>query len=231
DQGEEAAADLWMARVCAEAAHNGERGFPVILSGDELDRLDRELNNLRAALDTLVAREPARAVQLCADLYRFWGTRHVREGRDWLERALTAGGADVPPAVRAAALSAATWLAEYQGDAIARRRMADECLAAARSAGDPLTLARALYVSGLALIYDDRAAAEASYRESLAMCERLGDDVGAATASNDLGELARIGGALDEAQEHYARALGLWRAMGDATGVARGALNMAQAAR
>ena len=28
--------------------------------------------------------------------------RHVREGRDWLERALRAGGPDVPPAVRAA---------------------------------------------------------------------------------------------------------------------------------
>jgi serine/threonine-protein kinase PknK len=172
-----------------------------------------------------------RALQLCADLYRFWGTRHVREGRDWLERALRAGGADVSPIVRAGALFAAAWLAEYQGDAGARRRMAHECLAAARSAGDPLILARALYVSGLALIYDDIGAAEASYRESLAICEGLGDDIGVATSSNDLGELARIGGDLDEAQAHYARALGLWRAMGDATGVARGSLNMAQAAR
>ncbi len=230
-QGEEAAADLWMARVCAEAAHDDGRGFPMILSGEELERLDRELNNLRAALDTLVAREPERALQLCTDLYRFWGTRHVREGRDWLERALRAGGADVSPTVRAGALFAAAWLAEYQGDAGARRRMADECLAAARSAGDPLILARALYVSGLALMYDDITASEANYRESLAICEALGDDIGVATSSNDLGELARIAGALDEAQAHYARALGLWRAMGDATGVARGAFNMAQTAR
>ncbi len=174
-----------MARVCAEAAHDDGRGFPMILSGEELERLDRELNNLRAALDTLVAREPERALQLCTDLYRFWGTRHVREGRDWLERALRAGGADVSPTVRAGALFAAAWLAEYQGDAGARRRMADECLAAARSAGDPLILARALYVSGLALMYDDITASEANYRESLAICEALGDDIGVATSSND----------------------------------------------
>ena len=96
--------------------------------------------------------EPARALDLGADLYRFWSARHVREGRDWLERALRAGGPDVPPAVRARALFAATWLAHFQGDYGARRRMADECLAAAQSADDPVILARALYVTGVALI-------------------------------------------------------------------------------
>ena len=95
-----------------------------------------------------------------------------------------------------------------------------------------MILARALYVSGVALTDEDTAAAaEARYRESLALCERIGDDTGVATASNDLGELARAAGAFDEAQAHYGRALELWRAMGDMTGVARGAHNLAQAAR
>jgi predicted ATPase len=142
--GEETAADLWMARVCAAAVRRPDRVFPATFSGEELDRLDRELNNVRAALDVLVAREPARALGLGADLFRFWSARHVREGRDWLERALRAGGPDVPPAVRARALFAATWLAHFQGDYGARGRMADECLAAAQSADDPLILARAL---------------------------------------------------------------------------------------
>jgi len=229
--GEEAAADLWMATVCATAAHQEGRVFGAGSSGEELDRLDRELNNLRAALEVLLAQAPSRAVDLCGDLYRLWSARHVREGRDWLDRALRTGDADVPPAVRARALFAATWLAHFQGDYDARRRMADECLAAAQAADDPLILARALYVSGVALVDEDPAAAGARYRESLALCERLGDDIGIATASNDLGEIARGAGALDEAQAHYGRALELWRAAGDETGIARGAHNLAQAAR
>jgi predicted ATPase/DNA-binding CsgD family transcriptional regulator len=231
EAGEEAAADLWMAHVCATAVRRPDRVFPTTFSGDELDRLDRELNNIRAALDVLAAREPARALDLGADLFRFWSARHVREGRDWLERALRAGGPDVPPDVRARALFAVTWLAHFQGDYGARGRTADECLAAAQLADDPLILARALYVAGVALTDHDTAAAEARYRESLALCERVGDDIGVATASNDLGELARGAGAFDDAQAHYGRALELWRAMGDMTGVARGAHNLAQTAR
>jgi predicted ATPase/DNA-binding CsgD family transcriptional regulator len=231
ERGERAAADLWMATVCAAAAHDEDRVFGAGCSGEELDRLDRELNNLRAALEVLLAQAPSRATDLGADLYRLWSTRHVREGRDWLDRALRAGGADVPPAVRARALFAAVWLAHFQGDYGARGRLAADCLTAARSADDPLLLARALYVAGVAMVDTDAARAEARYRESLALCERLGDGVGIATACNDLGELARTAGAFDEAQAQYGRALELWRAAGDGTGVARGAHNLAQAAR
>jgi predicted ATPase/DNA-binding CsgD family transcriptional regulator len=228
---EDAAADLWMATVCAAAVHDEERVFGAGCSGEELDRLDRELNNIRAALEILLARAPERALEVCADLYRLWQSRHVREGGDWLDRALRAAGHDASPAVRARALFAATWLAHYQGDYAARARMARECLAAARLADDDLILARALYVSSSDLIERGPAAAQARYRESLALSERIGDDIGIATASNDLGEIARAAGALDEAQSHYGRALELWRATGDATGVARGAHNLAQAAR
>ncbi|HEX6620043.1 MAG TPA: tetratricopeptide repeat protein [Solirubrobacteraceae bacterium] len=228
--GEAAVADLWMATVCAAAVHDEDRVFGAGCSGEELDRLDRELNNIRAALEVLLAHSPERALELCADLYRLWQARHVREGGDWLERALGVA-TDAPPATRVRALFAAIWLAHYQGDYAARARMARECLAAARCADDDLLLARALYVSSSDLIERDPAAAEARYRESLALSERIGDDIGVATASNDLGELARSAGALDEAQSHYGRALELWRARGDATGVARGAHNLAQAAR
>jgi non-specific serine/threonine protein kinase len=231
ERGEAAAANLWMAAVCAATAHEEGRVFGAGCSGAELDRLDRELNNLRAALEVLLVHAPPRAVELGADLYRLWSARHVREGRDWLERALRDGGPDTAPEVRARALFAAVWLAHFQGDYAARGRLADECLTAAQAADDPLLLARALYVSGVALVDTDAAAAETRYRESLALCERLGDDVGIATACNDLGELARAAGALDDAQAQYGRALELWRAMGDGTGIARGAHNLAQAAR
>src|SRR3954454_13912769 len=230
-RGEGVASDLWMATVCAAAAHAEGRVFGAGSSAEELDRLDRELNNLRAALEVLLVRAPPRALELGADLHRLWNARHVREGRIWLERGLRAAGADATPAVRARALFAAVWLAHFQGDYGARGRLADECLAAAQAADDPLLMARALYAAGVALTDTDAAGAEARYRESLALCERLGDDVGIGIACNDLGELARAAGALDDAQAQYGRALELWRAKCDRTGIARGAHNLAQAAR
>jgi predicted ATPase/DNA-binding NarL/FixJ family response regulator len=231
ERGEQAAADLWMATVCAALAHEEDWVFGSGGSRDAIDRLDRELNNIRAALEVLLAQAPGQAVDLCGDLYRLWGARHIREGRIWLERSLRAAGPDAPPAARARALFSATWLAHYQGDYAARGRMADECLTAAREADDPLLLVRALYLSAVPLVDEDVTKAQARYRESLALAERLGDDFGIATASNDLGEIARSRGALDEAEVFYGRALELWRAAGDGTGIARAAHNLAQAVR
>ena len=228
--GEQDAADLWMATAFAASVHREDRGFPATISGEELDRLDGELNNVRAALDVRLVREPERAVDLCADLFRLWQARHVREGRDWLDRALGAAGPGAPPSARARGLFCATWLAHFQGDLEARGRLADACLAAAREGDDELLLARALYVVGSSYLGHDAAEAVAHDREALLLSERLGDEIGIATACNDLGEVARSTGDLDEAEVQYGRALELWRGMGDLTGIARVAHNMAQLA-
>jgi DNA-binding CsgD family transcriptional regulator len=50
-------------------------------------------------------------------------------------------------------------------------------------------------------------------------------------ASNDLAELARSAGDLDAAAALYERALALWRALGDLSGVARAAHNLGQTMR
>ena len=149
------------------------------------------------------------------------------EGRAWVQRALAAGGDELAPATRASGLWTAAMLAHYQGDYEAERPLAVASLAAARVADDPLTLARALYVEALSVV-TDAPGATARYREVLALCERLGDDAGIAMACNDLGELARGAGALDEARALYERALGLWRAGGDQSGVSRAAHNLGQ---
>ena len=153
----------------------------------------------------------------------------MAEGREWVQRALDAGGDDLAAGHARSGLWTAAMLAHYQGDydaqrplAVAepgggagRRRPADARAGALRRgdvAGQPTRPGRA----------------RARYREVLALCERLGDDAGIAMACNDLGELARAAGALDEARALYERALGLWRAGGDASGVARAAHNLGQ---
>ena len=225
--GEDAAADLLMAAVCEASARRAGQFFAGGRSREELDRLERELHNIRAALEVLVRDAPARAVGLAVDLTGLWETRHVAEGRRWVQRALAAGGDELAPATRASGLWTAAMLAHYQGDYEAERPLAVASLAAARVADDPLTLARALYIEALSVV-TDAPGATARYREVLALCERLGDDAGIAMACNDLGELARGAGALDEARALYERALALWRAGGDQSGVSRAAHNLGQ---
>ncbi len=66
-----------------------------------LRRLDPEIDNLRAALNWFLEREPARCLQMAGALWRFWEARgHFAEGRDWLERALSEAQARAERAAR-----------------------------------------------------------------------------------------------------------------------------------
>src|SRR5581483_11754527 len=106
---------------------------------------------------------------------------------------------------------AAAILANYQGDAGAVRRYGPASLAAAQAAGDPATLARAMYVDAGALFRVEPAAARARYRETLAFAEEIADVPMIAASSNDLGQLARLAGDHAEATAYYERAHELWR--------------------
>ena len=229
--GERESADWLVAETFAALARDAGQVLGAGRSRETLDRLDGELNNLRAALDLFVRREPERAIALATDLFGLWQGRHVREGREWLERALRAGGDELGQSVRARGLLTAALLAYYQGDHSSHRRMADEAAAAARSESEPLTLANALYVEAMALATAGDSEAAARYRESLALYMRLGENGGTASACNDLGELARAAGEPERAEPLYDRALALWRGLHDSTGVARAAHNLAQLAR
>jgi predicted ATPase/DNA-binding SARP family transcriptional activator len=74
-------------------------------SGDWLQRLDRERENLRAALGTALRVEPSKAMRLAIALWGFWFVRgYLAEGDRWLEAVLAA--APEPTAERAQALLA-----------------------------------------------------------------------------------------------------------------------------
>ena len=101
EAGEEAAADLWMARSAPRRPIGRPRASaPAARARSSTGSTASSTTSARRSRSCW-RRRPARALDLGADLYRLWSARHVREGRDWLERALRAGGPDVPPAVRA----------------------------------------------------------------------------------------------------------------------------------
>src|SRR5262249_17819053 len=111
-----------------------------------LDRLDREHDNLRAALDYYLSRPHwvESSLQMAGSLWRFWEMRnYVTEGRRWLEKAL-ARRAVATPASCWLALHAAGNLAGDMGDYGTARRYYEESLALLRELGHKRGIALSL---------------------------------------------------------------------------------------
>src|SRR6266567_2165773 len=123
-----------------------------------LDRLEREHDNLRAALSWMVEQGETQqsmemALRLGGALRPFWwGRGHWSEGRTFLERALAAGGSfpdpRIDPSVRAKALIAAANLAFVQSDYEQTEVLCEESLALYRELGDHYGIAFSLYRLG-----------------------------------------------------------------------------------
>lgn len=112
-----------------------------------LDRLERNHDNFRAALEWWTEEGNAdAAMQLASLLWRFWQMRgHLQEGRASIDRILGMAGSRHDAAARKRLLEAAGGLAYWQADMSSARRYYDEALELSRAVGDPDELANALY--------------------------------------------------------------------------------------
>src|SRR2546422_7723001 len=121
------------------------------LFGDErkaqLDRLELDHDNFRAALDWCIANaRTEQALRLAAALWRFWQMRgHLREGRARVEAALRLPGGDKFPEARRHALEAAGGSAYGPADMAAAPGWYDEGVVVPRAAGGKPADAEALY--------------------------------------------------------------------------------------
>lgn len=160
---------LCYVRLAEEAA--------VHLKGEQqtewLEQLDREVMNLRAALDWLIVHhEMELALRLCSALWRFWNLYgYWSEGRRWLEAALALPATDSPWAARAKALFAAGDMAYYQDDTARARSLLEECAQLSRAVDDSRTLGLALGTLGV-LMHEPgtHRAAHALLEESEQLC-------------------------------------------------------------
>jgi predicted ATPase len=170
-------------------------------SREWLDRLEREHDNLRAALDCFEeARESERVLRLAGALSRFWFLKgHVAEGRRRLEGALRAHKARASTAARAKALSGAAVMALEAGDPASTRLRAEEGLALYHGLGDAWGVAHSGFLLGhAALDQGNVAAAEQLFEESRRRFRELGDEhhmllatYNLAVVIDDLGDLER----------------------------------------
>jgi predicted ATPase/class 3 adenylate cyclase/DNA-binding CsgD family transcriptional regulator len=191
-----------------------------------LERLEREYDNLRAALRWSLEQGEMggnieMALRLAGALWRFWEIRgHWSDGRDFLERAL-AGSKGVAVPVQVKALKAAASLAFVQSDNERAEALYEECLARCREVGD--TAGMALSLRRLGAIAGRRGnlvVAILHTEESLVLYREVRDKAGIALALNNLasqigdqGEYARAIALLEEA-------LALYREVGDKAGIA-----------
>jgi non-specific serine/threonine protein kinase len=120
---------------------------PIWPERDLLDRLDRDHDNLRAALDWLQDDDVTTALATAAHLTGYWAVRgHFSEGRRRLSTLL-----DLVPAAspqRVAALTGAGWLAMDQGDLASSLTALDEGLELARTIHDRVGEGAALLTRG-----------------------------------------------------------------------------------
>ena len=195
-------------------------------------RLDVERGNLRRAMAWAIeSGETVLALRFTASLWRYWRQLgEFVEGRRWSEGALAMPG-DAPASLRAKALGAASGLALPQGDYVRLAEVASEGFDLALQTGDPMDLRNALTVRGLVAMgqgrYED---ALEPFRESLAICSRLGLSWQLAASHMNLGGALLRAGSPEDADATFEEGLRLYRLLGDDIFAARMTNAIAQAA-
>ncbi|TDU86883.1 putative ATPase [Kribbella voronezhensis] len=231
-----AAGQLTVAGTDEETARN-HAGFYIALAeeaeshlrgpnqGDWLDRLDGELDNLRAAMAWAFRTEAmTEAVRLAGGLWLFCYLRgHYAEGGEWLERALKladAGGPELAP-YKAKACLGAGMLAFLQCEYDAATTRLESALAQYKAlddtAGTALVMQR---LGGVARERGDYVTAENLHCQSYDLFESLGDRSGMSWAHNQLGFVAWLRGDLEIAARRCKRARDSFRVLGDGEGLA-----------
>ncbi|MEU0567391.1 LuxR C-terminal-related transcriptional regulator [Nonomuraea sp. NPDC005983] len=136
----------------------------------------REHANLQAALRFCLT-EPGQAQVaqvMVGDMWVFFLSGHVSEGRQWCEQALAL--APEPTPARAAALRTNAWMAIMQADIPTARRLLRECHRLAEALGEQSCLATADAISGWAALTDgDPASGVVLLEQALATHLALGD--------------------------------------------------------
>ncbi len=192
-----------------------------------LDRLEREHDNLRAALDRATAGpEPELAARLAYALWRFWQQRgYLTEARARFE-SMASMDWSLEPVIRARFAEAFGGTAYWQSDAPAARRWYGEALAIWRSIGDPREIANALYnrsYADLIVIMDgtwvpgNLENGRAMLEEALAIYRELGDGAGEGNIVWGLGSYYFFTADATSAEPWFRRALELHRAGGRRT--------------
>ena len=205
-----------------------ERAAPMLTGAQRagwLDQLERELDNLRTALRWALDQHRIElGMRMAAALWRFWQIRaHMTEGREILADLLEAD-AEVEPAIRARALSAAGSLAYWQNDGPTCIAYYEASLGLRRDLGDQADVASSLYDLGHAIscvaAVKDPARGRQLEQEALGIYRSLGSQMGEAWLVWALGCNAHFAGDNARAVDELGQSIDLFRELGEPFGLA-----------
>jgi non-specific serine/threonine protein kinase len=171
-------------------AEDAEKGLTGAEQKKWLLRLDREQDNLRAALRWAIEHhEVDTAQRMAGALQPFWFRRgHWSEGRRWLEDSLAMEpNATLNQSIRTNALYGAGMLARFQGDFARARILCEQSLASYRTLGDKTGILKALaQLSRISAFQDDQTATKVFVAEATSLIETLPDSITKADAYTDI---------------------------------------------
>ena len=206
--------------VLAEEAANELEGVDQAMW---IDRLDRDRDNARAALDWLIrSANAAWGLRLATAMLRYWELRELfTEGRQRLSAVLALPAAAERSAARAKAVFAAAVLASGQRDYGHRARYLKEATEIYRELDDRQGTAVVLNAFGLFhLEQGNFAEGRTLLEECCELWRDLGDDLMRARTVSNLANLVKQQGEVALAIERYEESLALFRQLGDRAGVA-----------
>jgi predicted ATPase len=180
-------------------------------------RLHLERGNLRSGMAwTIDSGEAVLALRYTVALWRYWRQLgELAEGRRWSDAALAMSG-PATASLRAKAAWAASALAFPQGDHVRMDALASEGLELARQSEDPMDLRNALTIKGMVAMLQSRYRdALKPFRESVAICRRLGMSWQLGTSCLNLGTALLHAGSGDDALATLRDGLRVYRELGD----------------
>jgi len=158
-------------------ATRAERHLFTHAEPEWLTRLEAEIDNIRAALDWSLDREPQLALRLAAVLGHYWeAARRAHEGERWLRAALEAAGPATPIRDRARGCLELASVLEAAGRRDDAKAPAAHALALARESGDHALIADALVLLREFAPEDDLGEARELAIEALLHARRAGDE-------------------------------------------------------
>ncbi len=196
-----------------------------------LDQVDREHDNVRAALDGNMANDPDAALRMAAALGRFWSIRgYLTEGRKWLKQALATSTED-DPVLRGRALDALANLTRDAADFAEARTLYEEALRMHRQSADLRGEATTLTGLGnMARYLADYESSSRYHLQALALRRALGDARGIAVSLTNLSIVALMQKEYTQAREMVEESLALFRKDGNRHGTATALTNLASIA-
>ena len=202
---------------CVELAESAASALEQPDAAARFNRLDRELNNFRLALDwSETSGDTETGLRLAGALRWFWDLRgHAREGREHLARLLEQAGPDCRLGAFVKALNASGYLAVYQDDHGPARSYCERAVALARELGAAREEAYALRMLALVAWREgnlDRAAEQ--FGQALAAYRAIGDQQSFARATISVANISWMQGYRDQAIAGYQDSLVMARAAG-----------------